>query len=323
LAVIAGIAGMVLLTGCGQIGEPLYPALKIPSRAADLTVLEHGDNLEIDFTIPQLTTEGLPLKEIGSVELRVGPGTGNGFSAEEWAKTATRIDVPTPENPGPVKAVIPVSKFVGHEEIIAVRITNPRGRDAGWSNFKIFNVQPPLATPTGLRAAASPQGVQLAWRTLVPSEFRIFRKTEQEQKPILLATATQPNYVDISAEYGKTYQYSVQALRDQLESDVAGPVNITPINSFPPAVPSGLTASAGLGAVELAWNRNTEADLKEYRILRSEGGAPFVEIAHGLETPVYSDHSVQAGKEYRYEVFAVGQNGQPSAPSAPVEIQIP
>ena len=63
------------LVGCGSIGEPLYPALRIPTRVTDLAVVERGANLDIDFTIPPLTTEGLPLKEIGGVELRVGPGS--------------------------------------------------------------------------------------------------------------------------------------------------------------------------------------------------------------------------------------------------------
>ena len=132
---------LVLLAGCGPIGEPLYPALRIPMRVTDLTVVEQGTNLDIAFTIPPLTTEGLPLKEIGGVDLRVGPNpSNNGWNADEWAKSATRVDVPTPENPGPVQATIPVSKFVGSEVIVAVRVTNPKGRDAGWSDAKIFDV---------------------------------------------------------------------------------------------------------------------------------------------------------------------------------------
>ena len=60
--------------------------------------------------------------------------------------------------------------------------------------------------------------------------------------------------------------------------------------------------------MELAWNRNTEANFKEYRVMRAEEGGPFVEIAHGLDAPVYSDHAVQSGKHYRYEVLAVARN---------------
>jgi hypothetical protein len=317
------IALILVLAGCGSIGQPLYPALRIPSPVADLTVLEQGSNLDIAFTIPPLTTEGLPLKEIGGVELRVGPSPSNGWNVDEWVKSSTRVDVPTPEKPGVVQTSIPVNKFVGGEVVVAVRVTNPKGRDAGWSNLKTFDVKPPLADPSNFHVASDPKGVALTWSASGPSQFRILRQAEQEQKPALLATATEPNYIDVSAAFGKGYQYYVQAVRDNIESNVVGPVSITPADIFPPAVPSGLTASIGIGAVELAWSRNTEANFKEYRVLRSEEGAPFVEIARGLDAPVYSDHAVQSGKHYRYEVLAVAQNDHASAASAPVEIIAP
>jgi fibronectin type 3 domain-containing protein len=88
-------------------------------------------------------------------------------------------------------------------------------------------------------------------------------------------------------------------------------------------VPSGLTASIGIGAVELAWTRNTESDFKEYRVLRSEEGGPFVEVARGLDAPIYSDRAIQTGKHYRYQVLAVDEGGRPSAPCEPVEIIAP
>ncbi len=84
-----------------------------------------------------------------------------------------------------------------------------------------------------------------------------------------------------------------------------------------------MTASIGIGTIELAWNRNTESDFKEYRVLRSEENGPFAEIARGLDAPVYSDHAVQSGKRYRYEVLAAAQNGFASVPSAPVSIVAP
>lgn len=323
LAVIFCAVGFIVLAGCGSIGEPLYPALRLPSRVPDLTVMERGDNLDINFTIPPVTTEGLPLNEIGGIDLRVGPGPSNGWNLDEWAASATSVKVLTPKMPGPVHATIPVGKFIASDVVVAVRVTNPKGRDAGWSDFKIFNVQAPLADPTNFHVAADPKGVALTWSASGPSEFRIFRKTEQQQKPVLLATATEPNYVDVSADYGKAYQYSVQAVRDKIESNVVGPEAITPVDTFPPAVPSGLTASVGIGAVELAWTRNTESDFKEYRVLRSEEGGPSVEIAHGFDAPTFSDHNIQSGKHYRYRVLAVDQVGNQSMPSEPVEITAP
>jgi hypothetical protein len=323
LAVIVCAVALLLLAGCGQVGQPLYPALRIPMRATDLTVVEQGDHLDFNFTIPPQTTEGLPLKEIGAVDLRVGAAPTNGWNQDEWANSATSVNVPTPAAPGPVQAMIPVSKFIGKEVVVGARVTNPKGKDDGWSNFKTLSVQPPLPDPANLHAAADRKGVALTWNASGPNQFRIFRKTEQEQKPVLLATATEPDYIDISAEFGKTYQYFIQAVRDNIESNVVGPETITPIDKFPPAVPTGLTASIGIGTIELAWNRNSESDFKEYRVLRSEENGPFAEIARGLDAPVYSDHAVQSGKRYRYEVLAAAQNGYASAPCAPVSIVAP
>jgi hypothetical protein len=320
LAAILGASVCASLAGCGSIGEPLYPALKIPARVIDLSVVEKGPNFDFDFTIAPLTTEGVQLKEIGSVDLRVGPNPSDGFNLDEWLKTSTRVDVPTPDKPGPVHAEFPVASFIDKDVVVAVRVTNPKGRDVGWSDFKTVHVDPPLAIPADFHVAATAKGVQLSWRSAGISEFRIYRKTEQQPRPILLATATESPYLDISAEYGKTYQYSVQGARGTVESDVAGPQSVTPVDTFAPEVPSGLTASVGLGAVELAWTRNTESDFKEYRVLRSEEGGPFVEIARGLNAPAYSDSTIQSGKHYRYEVTAIDEIGNLSMPSAPVEI---
>ena len=322
-AVILCAAVCALLAGCGSIGEPLYPALRIPQRVTDLTVAERGANLNFDFTIAPLTTEGVALEEIGEVELRAGVSSPNGFNQTEWLMKSTRVDVPTPDKPGPVHAQFPAAGFVDNDVIVAVRVTNPKGRDAGWSDFKTFHVEQPLATPSDFHVAATGKGVQLTWRSGGPSEFRVYRKAEQQLRPVVLATATEQSYVDISAEYGKTYQYSVQSVKGSVESDVAAPETITPIDTFAPGVPTGLTASVGLGSVELAWARNTESDFKEYRVLRAEEGGQFAEIARGLEGPAYSDHSVQSGKHYRYQVSAVDQAGNPSAPCAPVEITAP
>jgi hypothetical protein len=324
-AVVLFLGALLFAIGCGSIGEPLYPAMHIPAPVTDLIVVEQGPNLDILFTIPMLTTEGLLVKEggIGNIDLRVGPNPPNGWNVDEWSAGATSIPVPTPDKPGPVTASIPAAKFVGQEVVAAVRIANSKGKDAGWSAPKVFTVKPPLAKPTNFHVAADPQGVALTWNASAPSQFRIFRKTEEQTRPVLLATSNSPSYIDISAEYGKTYQYSIQALGDGVESEIVGPETITPIDIFPPAVPSGLTVSGGIGTLELAWNRNTESDFKEYRVLRSENGGQFIEIARGLEAPVYSDRMIQAGRQYRYEVESVDQGGHVSAPSPPVEMTAP
>ncbi len=86
-AAIALLTG--LLAGCGYVGDPLPPALNIPKPVEDLRVVQVGDKLLVDFTIPLQTTEGLPVRDLGPIELRIGPG-GSPFDQGQWAAFGAR-----------------------------------------------------------------------------------------------------------------------------------------------------------------------------------------------------------------------------------------
>src|SRR5512136_3097246 len=81
----------LLLAGCGYVGDPLPPALHVPRKVTDLRVLQHTDTVIVEFTIPELTTEDLPLK-LGRVDLRAGPSTQADFDAEAWTAGAKPLD---------------------------------------------------------------------------------------------------------------------------------------------------------------------------------------------------------------------------------------
>ncbi len=320
---LCALAAALIVVGCGSVGEPLYPALNIPVGVSDLSAVQRGAKLEVAFTVPALTTEGLAVKTIGGIELRIGPNSGGAFQTDRWASGAKRVDVPTPAGPGPAHAGIAVQEFVGKEVIVAVRIENAKGRFSDWSNLAVLIIEQPLTTPSNLRAESTPAGVRLSWNAPSQGGFRIFRKTAEDKEAALLATSGQLEYVDTTVAYDKPYEYYVRGIYNKAESDLAGPASITPKDTFPPNVPTGLAASAGLNGIELAWERNTEPDFKEYRVLRAEAGGPFQQIADGLEGPSYSDRKVESGKHYRYRIIAVDQAGNPSEPCNPVEVTAP
>ena len=296
----------VLLAGCGYIAPPLPPSLDLPARVTDLRVAEIGDQIVVGFTIPPLTTEGLPLKTVRSVELRVTAGG----SQKQFEVTAT--------GPGFLTKDIPATEWIGKDVTVEARATGPKGKVSAWSIPRTLPIQPPLARPTNLKAENRKEGVGLTWQGAGP-HYRVFR-ADGEGKPAQVGESDKPEYVDTPIEYGTVYHYFVQAAAGELQqSDLSEVSSITPKDDFAPEVPAGLTAVPAGSAIELAWERNTESDFKGYNVYRAVEGGPFEKIASMIEAPTYSDRQVESGKKYRYAVSAVDQVGNESARSAVVE----
>jgi hypothetical protein len=314
---------MLALAGCGYIGEPQYPALNIPTAVGDLSAVQRGDHLLVVFSIPPLTTEGVVLRTIGEIELRIGPNHTNPFSVNEWAASAQRETVPPPAKPGLVETNVPIQSFVGQDVVVMVRVANAKGRYSQWSNPQTVSIGTPLVKAADLTPTAVAEGVRLQWKAPGDSHFRIYRRTEKELTPSQLGTSDSQEYVDKTTEYKKRYEYYVQAFDGANESEITGPVEITPEDIFPPVVPTGLTATAGINAIELAWERNSEKDFKEYRVYRAVEDGPFAKVAEGLTGPNYSDHQVESGKHYKYAVSAVDELGHESERSAPITATAP
>jgi fibronectin type 3 domain-containing protein len=85
----------------------------------------------------------------------------------------------------------------------------------------------------------------------------------------------------------------------------------------PPAAPTGLSASPGIGSVSLDWANNSEGDLAGYSVYRStsQGGLGLI-LASGLPTSQYVDSSVVDNTTYHYTVTAVDLAAQASEPSS-------
>jgi hypothetical protein len=301
------LAWAILMAGCGYVGPPLPPALEIPVRVTDLRAAELGENIEIEFTIPALTTEGLALKTLRSVELRaIVDGQ------------AAMFEVPA-RAPGPVSHMIPARAWIGKDLSLTVRATGPKGKSSDWSNPVGLRIEAPLSRPADLKTDNAERGVRITWSG-TGSRYRIFRAVENQQ-PDRLADVDGPEYLDESTQYGTRYQYYVQAIAgESQQSEVAGPVEHTPKDEFPPAVPAGLTAVPDVNSIELAWERNTETDFKGYNVFRSADGGSFEKIASLIEAPAFSDRMVESGKKYRYAVSAVDLIGNESRRSPVQEV---
>ena len=289
--------------------------------------MEFGDQVLVQFTVPELTTDGIMQKRVRGVELYAGPA-GQPFNREQWMASARRVpfDVMAP---GPVEKEFPVAtEWFGQAILIAGRIIGETGRASDWGGNEILTVERPLAAPAGFQAAPSPSGVALRWTGSGP-RYRVLRSlpdspAEAERALVPIGETDMATYVDANAVYGMHYRYMVVAMADEkhqsLPSEAA---SITPMDIFPPAVPIDVMARPGPQSVDLVWTRNMEEDFQGYNVRRSVGTGPFELIAPLLVPPAYVDRAVESGKQYRYTVTAVDMLGNESAQSAPVTAVVP
>lgn len=312
--------GIAALAGCGYVGAPLPPALNIPVRVTDLRAAQRGDKIEVEFTLPDLTTEGLPLKNLRAVEVFVGPAP-NPFQESSWAASAKRFVVPNAA-PGSILHRIDAAEFIGKDVAIGVRVTGPKGKLSDFSNLESLPIGRPLERPTALEAKNQETGILLTWRGSGP-KYRIYR-TAPGGKPERLADVDVAEFRDDSTQFESEYKYYVQAISgEKYQSDVSEPKPIVARDEFAPAVPTALTALTGVNTIDLAWNRNLEADFKGYHVYRALEDGPFTRIAELLPAAAFSDGKLESGKRYRYVVTAVDVNGNESARSQVAEAVAP
>ncbi len=318
LALLAGLAG------CGYVGAPLPPALNMPVAITDLGAAQRAGRIEIQFTPSLNSTDGLILPSLSAIELRAGENTVAGsFDVNRWAAAARRIDVPA------IKAELtrvelPVAGWEGREVVFAVRSIGPRRRPADWSAPVVLRIVAPPQPPAGLTAEATATGVMLRWQSGGEGSVRVYRKAASEEKETLAGPAGESNYLDADAVFGTSYVYRVQRVvaagAGEAESLLSTPVSITPADTFAPAAPAGLIVQAGIGGVEIAWDRNAESDLRGYQVWRALGGGELQRLGEPVTTASFSDRSVAAGNRYLYAVSAIDVSGNESKPCEPAEV---
>lgn len=298
---------LVLCGGCGYIGPVVPPSPMIPAAVTDLAVTEVGEQLEITFTPPSRTTDSAEIKRFTSFDLHVND---------------QKYDVPVSMKP--VHFAIPATDWVGKDITVELRTSGKSERHfSAWSNPVKLKVIPPLKAPD-VTITATVQGYSLSW----PDEgagvqYDVLRKGATESKFVQIGTSDVAHYVDGTAQWGTPYRYEVMAHTATAESPIATTKEVNVPDTFPPAVPVGVAGATTADSVELSWDRNTESDLKGYYVYRAGDDGKFVKVGELTVLPAYSDHAVEHGKTYQYEVSAIDQSNNESARSAPVSIAFP
>jgi hypothetical protein len=206
----------------------------------------------------------------------------------------------------------------------AVRVYAIRGLTKGGrpgpaaARVELPLVAPP-PVPPALAATSTETAIVLTWLPPVAEgsvTFNVYKVGGAD--PINTAPVGEGKYERSGLEFGTEECFVLRSVQKvagiDLESDLSAPSCVTPKDTFPPAVPKGLTAVAGTGTMNLSWDANTEADLAGYLVLRAE--APGDTLQPLTPAPItgtsYEDKTVTPGVRYAYAIVAVDKASPPN-----------
>jgi len=362
IALAAGLAAAMGFVGCGTPGAPLPPSLKLPDPVTNLSAARTGDQVELTWTMPRKNTDKLLIK--GNIPVHVCRKEASGACRPVTASLSF-----APNAKATYTETLPAGLASGAPRPLTyfVELLSPRGRSAGLSNEATVLAGKAPGAVTGLSATLRKEGAVLRWNldsaASTATAIRLHRRllTPQPQaesaKPAaqqgLLAPPKEPveqnllvdspgpqdRTIDKTIRFGETYEYRAQRVvritvdgqTVELAGPLSDPIRVEAIDTFPPAVPTGLAAvataadsAAGL-SIDLSWLPIAEADLAGYAVYRREGDGAWSRISpqQPVVGPGFHDPHVQPGHTYRYAVTAIDQLGHESARSEEAKETVP
>jgi len=363
-AALLAVSTAAYVTGCGTPGAPLPPSLKLPDPVTNLAAVRTGNQVLLTWTMPKKNTDKMLIK--GNIPVRVCRKEGSGACETVPAN----LSFP-PAAKATFTEMLPAKLASGAPRPLSysVELLSPHGRSAGPSNAAHVLAGEAPAAVAGLSSKLRKEGVVLSWTAAESGDrttvIRLHRKLltpqansaassksqqrllapskEPLEQTLLVDSPTQPGRaLDSSIRFGQTYEYRAQRVARvvvdgepvELAGPLSDPIRVEAIDTFPPAVPTGLAAvataadSATGPSIDLSWLPVSEADLAGYAVYRREGDtsdSPWQRIspAPPVVGPAFHDAQVQPGHTYHYAVTAIDQLGHESTRSAEAEETVP
>jgi hypothetical protein len=308
--------------------------------------MREGDQVTLRFTVPQHTTDSLPIREAA-----VKASLCRGGEGQPCVAVPTLQNVALTVKPGASAAdrtitlqdQLPTNKTTGEPRLLLYRVelNNLEGKTAGWSEPAYTVSGAPPAAVQGLHAEETRSGIMLQWQATEgtrPEDVLLHREMvsppagtkREDMEPIWMdshATGSAAGAtIDSTVTEDTPYRY-VAARRTsvtlgehkiELRSALSAPIVITWRNAFPPAAPAGLSAApfaeGGAFAVDLVWEPVEEPGLKGYMVTRQPVDANGASIgaserltSEPVAMPAFHDATAKQGVRYQYSVQAVSQ----------------
>ena len=212
----------------------------------------------------------------------------------------------------------------GTKYFYVVSAYNSYGVSGNSSEVSATPALPAPATPTGLTATAGNAQVMLSWTASNgATSYNVKRSTTNGSGYQTVGSPTTTSFTDKPLTNGTTYYYVVTGVNASGESGASAQASTTPAAApQPPAVPTGLTATAGNAQITLAWTASAGAT--SYHVKRSTtNGSGYTQIA-APTVANFLDTTVTNGTAYFYVVSALNAAGEsansPQATATPANV---
>jgi hypothetical protein len=312
IALPLALLSVAIATGCGAPAAPQPPTLNLPQPVRDLAAKRAGNVVHLTFTVPQKTTDKLPVR--GAMTARLcrsvesGPCQAAGTLAiPAHEKAASMDDTLPPElSQGPLRLLVyrvsvlnragksegnsapaytaagptpvPVTGFVVIPRrkgiILSWQATDQPASTTGWIRFDRIRTSAPPPQPEPMGNNSSRNLVTGRNTPGEPAE-QILRLPESTAEP-------QASAIDATAHTGNSYRYIAQRVEQVTIAgrsiEIAGlpsaPAEIVYRDVFPPPVPTGLVSAADTAAkaIDLDWTPDVDPGLAGYIVYRRAAG---------------------------------------------------
>jgi hypothetical protein len=347
-------AALLLLAACGKQGPPLPPIRILPPAPGNFTVRQIGGAIVVAADLVPGPEAGVHQPVVEARILRMPAISGlqpgvvsNRYLLQQFMRQARPIA--SLEGEALRGAVVggrlsyddrePSAGGAGEKRFLySIMLIGPDGERSSLPLPALIEAADPPPAPSGLRIEVAEGEVRLEWDAGPAEEARynVYRgpagAARPPEEPLNRMPFAGPSFIDTTFRYGETYRYSVRAVAaagpPMRESADGGALEVSPLDRFPPAAPTGLAVAVEGNLIRLYWFPNGEPDLAGYRVYRRiepEGapgagdkpppaiGEPPQRIAEvPADVTDYGDATAVPGVRYHYAVTAIDGASPPN-----------
>lgn len=156
-----------------------------------------------------------------------------------------------------------------------------------------------LAKPTLTSATNLTAGIKVKWKKVSnATSYRVYRKLSTAKNWTYINNVKTTSYIDKNVVGGKTYRYTVKAVKGKTLSSH----NTTGVGVKRLTTPQNIKAKNQTFSVKVTWNKVTGANgYRVYRRLNTENKWTFIKA---VTKTTYTDQNVKENKSYRYTIRA-------------------